>query len=136
MSQNCTGIPIMAYPNKPTACQRHDCRNKTNWYCKGCKRWLCMNRNKSKTNANNKDQLYETSVRRKKVTFVKSCFHAQHENAWCHMTEKNIELDLLIILYANALIYKESSISKMRFNLSNIATWNYPCAHNDRLTRI
>jgi hypothetical protein len=88
MLENCTGIPIMAYPNKPTACQRHDCRNKTNWYCKGCKRWLCMNRNKSKTNMHNKDQLYETSVRGKRVTFVKSCFHAEHENAWCRLIEK------------------------------------------------
>jgi hypothetical protein len=88
MLKNCTGIPIMAYPNKPTSCQRHDCNNKTNWYCKGCKRWLCLNKNKSRTTNNqNKSKLYQTKVRGKNVTFLKSCFHEEHENAWCQLIE-------------------------------------------------
>jgi hypothetical protein len=88
MLQKCTGIPIMAYPNKPTSCQREACNNKTNWYCKGCKRWLCLNKNKSRSTSNqNKSKLYQTKVRGKTVTFLKSCFHEEHENAWCQLID-------------------------------------------------
>ena len=79
MIKECTGMPMKALPSTYGKCAR--CQNKSAWYCAGCKRWLCMERLNKSNNANQYD-LYNVSVRGKDKTFLKMCFHHEHEAAW------------------------------------------------------
>ena len=87
MVRTCTGMPMKAIKSEQQRCNY--CRTmKTSWYCVGCKRWLCMDRRATATNAKPL-QLYSHNVKGKQFSFHKQCFHAAHEEAWCRIADNN-----------------------------------------------
>lgn len=88
LAKTCTGIPMQrhATSDKSGKCDR--CQKTTNWYCTGCRRWLCMTRRDIKKGTDVPLCLYKKDVKGKETNFVKTCFHFEHENAWKKNADK------------------------------------------------
>lgn len=81
MVTKCTGMPMKNFNATQQRCDI--CTSKTNWYCIGCKRWLCVERRNTKDNKKPM-KLYNHTVRGKSTLFQKQCFHIAHETSWCN----------------------------------------------------
>lgn len=85
MIRDCTGRPVKEYPVKYTRCSL--CGSQTAHYCLGCKRSLCFERKALKENTKPLE-LYVHCVRGKQKTFIKTCYHKAHEEAWARQAQK------------------------------------------------
>ena len=90
MVRNCTGMPTKL-GEKGSARRCDLCKFPgTKWFCVGCKRWFCMDRQISaEKNATDKTlSFYRKEHKGKYLHFQKTCFHKAHEEAWCRMTNQ------------------------------------------------
>ena len=83
MVKNCTGMPTKlgttGSQRRCDVCKRPG----TKWFCVGCKRWFCMERQIVAKNATDKTlSFYCKEHKGKQLHFQKTCFHQAHEEAW------------------------------------------------------
>ena len=82
LAKSCTGIPMQLHGTKDKSGKCDRCQKRTNWYCTGCRRWLCITRRDIKKGSDVPLCLYKKDVKGKETNFVKACFHFEHENTW------------------------------------------------------
>lgn len=83
MVSTCYGIPMKSTEKSASRCDNPSCDKVTRWYCAGCKRYLCMERQVNKDKPPDKSlELYCHVVRGKKITFMKTCYQKLHQNVW------------------------------------------------------
>ena len=89
MVKNCMGMPTKL--GEKGSQRRCDVCKKpgTKWYCVGCKRWFCMERQISEKNSTDETlSFYRKEHKGKQLRFQKTCYHQAHEEAWCRMTNQ------------------------------------------------
>mmetsp|Transcript_23411 Transcript_23411/g.35589 ORF Transcript_23411/g.35589 Transcript_23411/m.35589 type:complete len:92 (-) Transcript_23411:38-313(-) len=90
MVKNCTGMPTKlgekSHQRRCDICKRPG----TKWFCVGCKRWFCIERQIGEKNAADKTlSFYRKEQKGKQLRFQKTCYHKAHEEAWCRMTNQS-----------------------------------------------
>ncbi len=91
MVKNCTGMPTKlgekSHQRRCDICKKPG----TKWFCAGCKRWFCIERQIGEKNATDETLSFYRKEHKKgkQLQFQKTCYHKAHEEAWCRMANQS-----------------------------------------------